>query len=39
VLCNAFSTKIIDMSKAEIYKIKNTELSREDLETLLEEEN
>ena len=27
------------MSKAEIYKIKNTELSRDDLETLLEEEN
>lgn len=39
VLCNAFSTKIIDMSKAEIYKIKNTELSVDDLETLLEDEN
>lgn len=39
VLCNAFSTKIIDLSKVEIYKLKSTELSREDLENFLEEEN
>lgn len=39
VLCNAFATKIIDLSKVEIYKIKNTELSRDDLEAFLEEEN
>lgn len=39
ILCNAFSTKIIDLSKVEIYKLKNTQLSREDLETFLEEQN
>jgi len=39
VLCNAFSTKIIDLSKAEIYRIKNTEMTRDELETFLEEEN
>ena len=39
ILCNAFATKIIDLSKAEIYKLKSTELSRDDLETFLEEEN
>jgi uncharacterized protein YehS (DUF1456 family) len=39
VLCNAFSTKIIDLSKVEIYKLKNTEISRDDLEVFLEEEN
>jgi uncharacterized protein YehS (DUF1456 family) len=39
VLCNAFACKIIDMSKAEIYKIKNTEIPKEELENFLEEEN
>ena len=39
VLINAFNTKIIDMSRAEIFKIKNTEISRDDLEDFLEEEN
>lgn len=39
ILCNAFATKIIDMSKVEIYKIKNTQITREELETFLEEEN
>jgi|LauGreDrversion4_2_1035121.scaffolds.fasta_scaffold594337_1 hypothetical protein len=39
VLCNAFATKIIDLSKAEIYKLKSTELSRDDLEAFLEQEN
>jgi hypothetical protein len=38
-LCNAFSTKIIDLSKVEIYKIKNTEMARDELELFLEEEN
>jgi hypothetical protein len=38
-LCNAFSTKIIDLSKVEIYKIKNTEMVRDELELFLEEEN
>lgn len=39
VLCNAFATKIIDLSKVEIYKLKNTEITRDDLEVFLEEEN
>jgi len=39
VLCNAFSTKIIDLSRVEIYKLKNTEMPRDELETFLEEEN
>ena len=39
VLCNAFATKIIDLSKVEIYKLKNTEIPRADLENFLEEEN
>lgn len=39
VLCNAFSTKLIDMSKADIYKIKNTEMSLDEFEDFLEEEN
>jgi hypothetical protein len=39
ILCNAFATKIIDLSKVEIYKHKNTEISREELENFLEEEN
>lgn len=39
ILCNAFATRIIDMSKVELYKLKNTEMSREELEVFLEEEN
>lgn len=39
VLCNVFATKIIDLSKAEIYRLKNTEMTRDELETFLEEEN
>jgi len=39
ILCNAFNTKIIDLSKVEIYKLLNTQLSREELETFLEEQN
>lgn len=35
VLCNAFATKIIDMSKAEIYLIKNSELNQKDIEYFL----
>lgn len=37
VLCNAFATKIIDLSKAEIYKVKNTEIPQKDFEIFLEE--
>ena len=39
VLCNAFATKIIDLSQVEIYKLKNTEMARGEMETFLEEEN
>ena len=39
ILCNVFATKIIDLSKVEIYKLKNTEIPREELENFLEEEN
>jgi hypothetical protein len=39
VLCNVFATKIIDLSKADIYRLKNTELSKRDLELFLEEHN
>jgi hypothetical protein len=35
VLCNAFSTKIIDFSKAEIYKLKTTEVDKRLLENYL----
>ena len=35
VLCNAFATKIIDLSKAEIYMLKTTEMSVKELETFL----
>lgn len=39
VLNNAFATKIIDLSQAQIFQIKNTEMSKEELEDFLEEEN
>ena len=39
VLCNAFATKIMDLSKVETFKLRNTELSRDDLENFLEEQN
>jgi hypothetical protein len=39
VLCNAFATRIIDLSKAETFKLQNTALSRDDLENFLEEQN
>lgn len=39
VLCNTFATKIIDLSKAEIYKLKNTEIKQAELEAFLEEQN
>ena len=39
VLNNAFATKIIDLSQAQIFQIKNTEMSQEELEDFLEEEN
>jgi len=39
VLCNAFATKIIDLSQVEIYRLKNTEMARGEMETFLEEEN
>ncbi len=39
VLCNAFATKIIDLSEAEIYLVKSTEISKADFETFLSEQN
>ena len=39
VLSNAFATRIIDMSQAEIYEIKNTEMNRDELERLLMSQN
>lgn len=35
VLCNAFATKIIDMSKAEIYLLKSSEMGKADFEEFL----
>lgn len=35
VLCNAFATKIIDMSKAEIYLLKSSEMNKTDFEDFL----
>ena len=34
-----FSSKIIDFSSAEIYKLKTTQMSREELESFLREQN
>jgi hypothetical protein len=39
VLCNAFSTKLIDLSKAEIFKLKTSEMKKDELEALLKEQN
>ena len=39
VLSNAFATRVIDMSQADIYEIKNTEMKREDLERLVSANN
>lgn len=35
VLCNAFATKIVDFSKADIYKIKSSEMGKKDFEEFL----
>lgn len=35
VLSHAFATRVIDLSQADIFEIKNTEMKREDLERLL----
>lgn len=35
MLCNAFATKIIDLSKAEIYLLKSSEVSKRELEEFL----
>jgi hypothetical protein len=39
VLCNAFATKIIDFSRAPIYKVRASELKKGDLEEFLAEQN
>lgn len=39
VLCNAFQSKIIDFSEAEIYKLKTTEMSRREMEDFIKEQN
>ncbi len=39
VLCNAFDTKIIDFSKAEIYKIKSSEINKREFEEFLIDQN
>jgi len=35
VLCNAFATKIIDFSKADIFKIKSSEFGKREFEEFL----
>lgn len=35
VLCNVFATKIIDFSKADIYKVKSSEIGKKDFEEFL----
>ena len=37
ILCNAFASKIIDMSKADIYLLKSTEMSPKELEDFLQQ--
>jgi hypothetical protein len=32
ILCNSFASKMIDLSKAEIYIVKNTQLSTKEFE-------
>ena len=39
ILCNAFATRLINLSKVEIYKLKNSEMSKLDLENFLMEQN
>eukprot|EP00347_Sterkiella_histriomuscorum_P011806 403371027 len=39
VLCNAFATKIIDFSQAEIFKIKSSEIGKKDFEEFLMSNN
>ena len=39
ILCNAFATKLIDLSQAEIYLIKSTEIPKSEFETFLSEQN
>ena len=39
ILCNALSTKIIDLSKADIYLLKNSEIPKPEFETFLTEQN
>lgn len=35
VLCNAFGAQVIDYSEADIYKLKNDEMSKKELEQFL----
>ncbi len=39
VLTNALSTRVIDFSQAEIYQLRNTEMSQQELEDLLISQN
>ena len=39
MLCNAFSTKLIDVSKADIYRVKASEIDKKTFEKFLHEQN
>jgi len=39
VLCNAFATKLIDVSKTDIYRVKASEIDKPIFESFLKEQN
>ena len=39
VLCNSLATNVVDLSKAEIYELRNNEMSETELETFLAAHN
>lgn len=39
ILCNAFATKIIDLSKADIFLVKSSEIPKKEFEEFLIEQN
>ena len=39
MLCNAFATKVIDYSQADIYELRNTEMTAQEFERLLISQN
>lgn len=39
VLCNVFSTKVIDLSKADIYLLKSSEIPKKEFEAFLAAQN